>query len=233
MERGIDIIVKGQQVNGGYNYRYQRGDRWDVSVAGWQYQALKAAYVAGSSNPEVYPAIVKGKSFLKNVAYKDYRFAYSNGKFSHPNMTGIGTVCLQLLGDPNCKEVSGGMQTIMSKHLKEYRWENMDKHLYGRYYETFAVFQYGVINKNAWNQWRNVFEKVLVTNQHQEGYWHVPGGHGNGSDLKGKVFSTTLCCLQLEVYYRYLPTFKISKEFAASVGKGDIAEIDDTELIIE
>jgi len=232
MENGIDVIVKGQQPGGGYNYRYQKGERWDVSVAGWQYQALKAAYVSGTSNPGVYPAITKSKQFLKNTAYRNYQFAYSGGKWNHPNMTGVGVVCLQLLGDPNCKEVSGGMQTIMGKRLDGYRWENAPKCLYGWYYDTQAAFQYGMVNRGAWSQWQKKFEPTLVSNQHQEGYWLVKSGHGNGADLKGKVFSTTLCCLQLEVYYRYLPTFKFSKEFGEVVN-GDIAEIDDTQLIIE
>lgn len=232
MERGIDVIIKGQQHGGGFNYRYEKGERWDVSVSGWQFQALKAAYISGSSNPDIYPAINKSKQFLKNSTYKDYKFAYSNGKFNHPNMTGIGVVSLQLLGDPNCKEVSGAMQTIMGSRLDGYKWVNAGKNLYGWYYDTQAVFQYGMVNKEAWNQWRPVFEKELVSNQHQEGYWLVPTGHGNGSDLKGKVFSTTLCCLQLEVYYRYLPTFQISKEFGESV-KADIGNIDETKLIIQ
>jgi hypothetical protein len=232
MENGISTIVDGQQADGGYDYRYSKGARWDLSVAGWQYQAMKAAYVAGSSNEKLYDAIEKSKKFLKNTAYSQYRFNYGAGK-ANENMTGVGVVALQLLGDPNAREVSGAMNTLLEKRLQGYKWENASKKLYGWYYDTQAVFQYGSLNdKNAWKAWRPVFEGVLVKNQHPEGYWETAESHQMwGPSLSGRVLSTTFCCLQLEVYYRYLPTFKIQKGFTTEVKS--ITDVEDVDLIIE
>ena len=227
MERGIKIIIDGQQECGGYDYNYKKGNRWDVSVSGWQFQALKAAYVSGSSNPKLYQTMKKSREFLKKHAYGNKEFAYSNGKFNHKNMTGIGVVSLQLLGDPSCKEVSESIETIIDKRLNGYVWEEARKNLYGWYYDTQAVFQYKVINNEYWKKWQRIFEKELVRNQHKEGYWKVDGINYY-QNLKGKIFSTTLCCLQLEVYYRYLPTFRISKNFTEN-----IENIEDIDLIIE
>jgi hypothetical protein len=45
-----------------------------------------------------------------------------------------------------------------------------------------------------------------------------------GESLKGKVLSTTFCCLQLQVYYRYLGSFKISDKKIvqlAPLGEGE------------
>jgi hypothetical protein len=33
---------------GSWDYNYKKGARWDTSVAGWNIQALKAAYIAGA-----------------------------------------------------------------------------------------------------------------------------------------------------------------------------------------
>ena len=45
-----------------------------------------------------------------------------------------------------------------------------------------------------------LFEE-LIRNQAHDGHWENGDGHG-------PVYTTTLCALMLEVYYRYLPTYK-------------------------
>ena len=42
--------------------------------------------------------------------------------------------------------------------------------------------------------------------QHDEGYWVGPLSEGGITD---KVYNTTLATLTLEVYYRFLPTYKM------------------------
>ena len=70
MEKGIQLVIDGQQAGGGYDYGYGKGGRWDLSVAGWQFQALKAAKMAGSSNPRLDDAIALGIKFLRNSAHQ-------------------------------------------------------------------------------------------------------------------------------------------------------------------
>ena len=229
MEAGLEVIVKGQQPGGGYNYAYGKTERWDLSVAGWQYQALKAGYVAGSSVEGLDEAISKSKKFLKNVAYADGKFGYSSPG-SGGNMTGVGTVALQLLGDGGSKEVQAAANTILYERLPGYAWENSGHSLYGWYYDTQAMFNQ---SGRSWRQWNDKFQKVLINAQNKEGWWKT----GAGGHRDSKVFDTTLCCLQLEVYYRYLPTFdikKIRKQTAKRKGlieEGDSGEFDD--LIID
>jgi len=50
----------------------------------------------------------------------------------------------------------------------------------------------------------------LIKSQHNEGYWETTG-HGTGANTSGRVLSTCWAALQLEVYYRYLPSFDSSK----------------------
>ena len=216
MEDGLDVLLKGQQPGGGYDYAYQKGDRWDLSVAGWQMQALKAGYIAGASNKGLHEAIEKSILFTKST-YKNDRFGYSapgTGK----NMTGVGVVCLQLLGHKKAKEVGRAIDnTIMTSRLKGYEHarttfkEEAEHNLHGWYYDTQATFNAGSAD---WRKWQRLFEPVLINNQHKEGYWDVEIHRKTG--VAGKVFSTTLCCLQLEVYYRYLQCFDLDKVAAAS-----------------
>ncbi|MDP7741473.1 MAG: terpene cyclase/mutase family protein, partial [Lentisphaeria bacterium] len=142
MEAGLRVIVEGQQPGGGYNYAYGQTERWDLSVSGWQYQALKAGYVAGANVEGIDAAISKSKEFLKNVAYADGKFGYSSPG-SGGNMTGVGTVALQLLGDGGAKEVQAAAHTILYERLPGYSWENSGSALYGWYYDTQAMFNHG------------------------------------------------------------------------------------------
>ena len=235
MEYGLDTIIKGQQPGGGFDYNYKKGPRWDLSYAGWNFQALKAGLVAGSANEDLPKAIEKGIVFIKRSTYKNGKFGYSSPG-SGKNMTGVGTLCLQLLGEKRSDEVKGGLETINDERYKLWDdvakdWENIANPLYGFYYDTQAVFhQQGA----DWNRWNKTFQKILVDGQHREGYWTTKEvSHGlGGASLQGKILSTTLCLLQLEVFYRYLPTFKMPKENVANVGAG-IGEADDSNLIIE
>jgi hypothetical protein len=220
MERAVDVIVKGQQPGGGFDYAYAKGERWDLSVSGWQFQALKAARVAGSTNEGIKKAIEESIKFMRKTAYANYTFGYTSAGGSS-NLTGAGTVGLQLLGAGASPEVKGAIGHINSKRYELYNsvadkpqdWmEVSEKCLYGWYYDTQAIFnaQDTGSGKSDWKKWREVFEKVLIRAQNPEGYWETKG-HIGGADIPGRVLATCFSALQLEVYYRYLPTFDIKK----------------------
>jgi len=261
MENSVACVIDGQQTNGGFDYGYSKGPRWDMSVSGWNFQALKAARVAGSTNEKLKDAIKKSIKFCRVTGY--YRtgsagsgFGYANDKggkanSAKANMTGVGTVALQLLGAGKISEVKNALETIHDKRFEKYK-EVFDKPgnwnktggdcLYGWYYDTQAVFnsQSDGSGKAKWRAWHGVFEKVLIRAQNIEGYWETDGQHGIGkSDIPGRVLATCLAALQLEVYYRYLPTFNIKKMDAAAdkdLAAGDIDNVGAAEnggLIIE
>ena len=255
MEKAVGYLVDGQQATGGFDYSYAKGDRWDMSVSGWQFQALKAAKMAGSTNPKLDEAIEKSINFIKHQA-----FAPSAGGFCYsgkpgvqsqggatPSMTGAGTLCLQLLGQGRSTEAKAGVKfletttmvwpqsatsaeeaglkalqaevdkaeaavkaatTPAAKALAEDRLKSAQAavtakspakaSVYTWYYVTQAKFQDGGA---TWDAWNRVFARELVKNQQHDGHWE------NG-DWGGPVYTTTLCALMLEVYYRYLPTYK-------------------------
>jgi len=226
MDKGIQLIIDGQQAGGGYDYAYKPGPRWDMSVAGWQFQALKAAKMAGCSNEKLEESITKATDFLRKINNGGVGYSGNDNApdaKSTPSMTGAATLCLQLLGKPDCKEVMNGLKWL-NDHPVTVEWEKGDggKHgVYGWYYITQAKFQKGGPD---WKAWNTMFSTALIKGQIVEGKL----GHWEGGDpgwTSGPVYTTTFCCLMLEVYYRYLPTFKhveAAPEAAAAAKSDDV-----------
>jgi hypothetical protein len=85
--------------------------------------------------------------------------------------------------------------------------------LYYWYYATLCMFQMG---DDVWKTWNVNMKKALIGNQRKggpldgskqdvDGSWDpIGGGHVS---YGGRVFSTSLGALTLEVYYRYLPLY--------------------------
>ncbi len=104
------------------------GDRY-ITVAGWHYQALKAAYAAGCEVPGLADAIKRGKNALTNTYYiGNGKWGYSN-KMPRPDETSnkcrgreyrssvVGILSLQLFGEGDSKDVAKGMK-YLTTHKK-------------------------------------------------------------------------------------------------------------------
>ena len=77
--------------------------------------------------------------------------------------------------------------------------------LYKLFYNMQAVFHYG---GDTWNDWNSAVRDMLVNAQQNgpgcyKGSWGFEGTQFHGSEA-GRLLSTALCCLSLEVYYRYV-----------------------------
>ncbi|MCH2207385.1 MAG: hypothetical protein MK132_16130 [Lentisphaerales bacterium] len=215
MNRSIRKIIDGQRDNGGFDYLYNKSrDRDDLSLGGWNYQAMKAAYGAGCEEAGLTGAIDKAVTWLKTQASFDDKgngFPYDsyNGKWRGSfTMRAVGVLCLQLYGEGEFPGVQDEIEAISTVDYEQLFWESKRKdNLYAWYYATQAMFQKG---GTMWKKWNRRFQKVLNNNQHHEGYWNYAGNfHKLGiTPLDEKIYATTFCSLMLTVYYRYLPTTK-------------------------
>ena len=222
-EKMIERIVKGQHPSGGWDYNLKQNTRDDTSYMGWCAQALKAAkaaYIEVEGLEKACKLSVKG--FQKNFAgnYDGGGFGYTSPSANH-GLSPIGTLCMQLHGAAQETEVLGSLNT----YDKAAKWQTYDidnpapgkDGLYYWYYLTQAKFQAG---GERWNKWNKLFSPELVRKQivqkkEVSGYVDHKGvarSIGNWDQYTGHgacpVFATCLATLQLEVYYRYLPTFK-------------------------
>ena len=223
MNDAIQLVVDRQQANGGYFYGYdQKNKDSNLSNASYNYQALKAAYAAGSDVSGLKEAIDKAIAHMQDKATQTGFYYRLSGKSDRgPAMRAVGVLCLQLLGASDCaaaKRIGDYMEKNDIQYLK---WigESGNKPnafpLYMWYYATQVMFQRG---GSSWKKWRPRFEKLLVDNQHKEGYWETPSAfEGDRFDMPGmdkKVYSTAKCALMLTVYYRYLPSFNLPRRTA-------------------
>ena len=263
MNRTINRIVTGQNSLGSYNYVFNNAPeketgrpRSDLSVAGWNYQALKAAFAAGCTVKGLETAIDNGVKGIQKVHYTGagftYGASYGKGGGGTPTMTSVGVLCLQLMGAGKSKEAQTGLkyiETTADGAWMKCDWQaGRDNSLYQWYYQTQALFQGYSGTGGSWDNWNREFQKTLMKEQESDGHWSSPlekYGKSGGMeaaklhpDKDGKmqnstftsagntdlyVYSTSLCCLMLEVYYRYLPTFKVSHDAEESPAKKNAA----------
>lgn len=226
MEKAAGIIVKGQQPGGLWDYKYEKGERRDLSVAGWQIQALKAANLNGAETPGLHEALERAIGGVKNIqSGESGRFGYGSPGQGSDGMTGVGTLCLQLLGKGKDKEAALGIRAMAEFDCD---WKNPTKWpMYAWYYITQAKFQAG---GGTWNSWNSKFAPVLTKNQAEDGHWDSPvgGGADNEESKQGPVYSTCLAALTLQVYYRFLPTYAPVKVEEKKEEKVDEVKVDIT-----
>ncbi|MFA4945192.1 MAG: prenyltransferase/squalene oxidase repeat-containing protein [Lentisphaeria bacterium] len=241
MEKGLATIVNGQQDAGGWEYNYRKvkskgeiegkGElRFDLSVSGWQIQALKAGHIADARVPGLAEALEKSISFLQKQAFnqKTNSFVYATGSSGTISMQGVGALCLQMLGLGKSSEVAAAIKAIEATKVD---W-NSPRHVggghtaYAWYYQTQAMFYAGASKFGPWNR---QFSKELVANQKPgpqtpegkpTGYWEPRPSPEHAVPDYDPLYNTTLCCLMLEVYYRFLPTYKLDLEKHEDKGGG-------------
>lgn len=232
-ERAIDVIIKGQHPGGGWDYNCRQSDRDDTSYMGWCIQALKAARIAQLENEGLKQALEKAITGIKKNADATGKFGYTSSKDGNGGLTGVGVLCMQMLGAGGELETRKG---ILWLQQATFDWNRpwLTSPIYYWYYITQAKFQAG---GEIWNNWNRQFAEQLIRNQkietkaikgptgmiHDIGWWEPPADIKGHSD--GPVMDTTLCTLQLEVYYRYLPTFQVLNEKTSEHIKPDPGDL--------
>ena len=101
---------------------------------------------------------------------------------------------------------------------------------YSWYYETQAMFHAG---RTYWRKWNDQFTNQVIRRQKSDGHWESPKLKDKAPAEYDPYFATCLCCLMLEVYYRYLPTYKMPKPVTRGPSILDIESEDDLGLEIE
>lgn len=215
LEKAVQLIVDGQQNKGGWDHRYQQ-EKWsDLSVGGWQVQALRAAQAAGIQVEGVSRALERSVPFVQGMHAGDGKFYYRRGNKT-PNgdldyMTGVAVLCMQLAGSNRVEEVKAGLTYLDDVECTDWDegWEKTGRNksfniAYEWYYNTQAVFQKG---GSKWSSWNNKFAPMLIEAQDDSGAWKPPA-EGDEEVTKDIIYTTQFCCLSLQVYYRILPSFK-------------------------
>jgi hypothetical protein len=184
-------------------------ERGDTSQLGWQLMSLKSAELAGLNVPS--SAGDGAVRFLKSVSIGQFggKASYRPGEHPSPTMTAEALVCRQFLGMARENPATNEAADYLTAQLPSADRIN----LYYWYYGTLGLYQ---LQDDHWQRWNTALQNTLVSRQHNDGElagsWDPEclwGGYG------GRVYSTALSALCLEVYYRYLPIYRSSERNAS------------------
>lgn len=207
--RAVSYIVENQNPYDG-GWRYVKGQKSDMSMFGWQLMALKSAEIAGIPIPadtkQLMVKFLKDRSLGNNNGLATYRMVTPPTPPT-PAMTAESLFCKQMLGirrnNPASKEA---IQFISERppRLSEYN-------LYYWYYGTLAMYQFG---GDPWRKWNEDLRELLISEQLTRGVnagsWDPRPPWG---PYGGRLYSTTLSTLCLEVYYRFLPLYQMGGRY--------------------
>ncbi|MFH1267448.1 MAG: hypothetical protein ABIK89_17125, partial [Planctomycetota bacterium] len=195
----------------------------DTSVSGWQVLALKTAGEAGIEIDEA--CLAKVKEFFKKCEMgRDGQTHYQcSGGLNTQATTGVGMLVHQfLLGQPDSPLVQEAAHFLAQ--YAEATWGRAN--LAGRFAEairsrptlppvgtggsdyylwyncSLAMFQAG---GDCWERWNKVVRDTILGLQEQEGCargsW--PPANSQWGDAGGRIYTTALAVLTLQVYYRF------------------------------
>ncbi|MFI4875277.1 MAG: prenyltransferase/squalene oxidase repeat-containing protein [Blastopirellula sp. JB062] len=187
------------QTSGGW--RYQPGDLGDMSQFGWQVMALHSAQLAGVETPERTRELML--RFLRSVSTGDHNglASYRPGERATSVMTAEALVCRIFM---NAENQQATVEEA-ANYVARFEPAPGKPNLYFWYYGTLGMHQ---LQGPRWRSWSASLQRQLLTSQRagglEAGSWDadtVWGCYG------GRVYTTAMATLSLEVYFRYLPIY--------------------------
>ena len=233
-QKAVNFIQSAQDKHAG-GWDDKPGDPGDTLTTGWQIMALKSAQMAYLS---VDPAVLERASqFLDSCALGKNKgnFSYQPGGGSSDSATATaiqhsltlvldagggssdsatatGLLCRQYLGarrDDGC--FREGKDFLMA-----HQPDMAQRNFYNWYYATQVMHN---LTGPDWDAWNRKMRKVLIDSQCRQdntcavGSWNPEGAtHDMWGTQGGRLMVTSLATLTLEVYYRYLPLFKLDND---------------------
>jgi len=209
-QAAITHIIYAQHTDGGWDYHPKSPG--DLSIVGWQVMALKSAV---SAKLAVNAETVRGIDlFLRQHSKGEFMFVYRNGLKPSASMTAIGTLMRIFRG---WSKTDPAMIKAIDYLAKE---GPSSSDVYYNYYATQVLFHH---HGKSWKDWNERMREYLVNSQEKNGHmagswWFLTDPKNPASVIAnqtgGRLYVTAMCCLTLEVYYRYLPVYdSVTEDF--------------------
>lgn len=201
-QKALQFIIEAQHKTTG-GWRYNPGEAGDTSVVGWQMMALKSGEMAGLQIPQsTQDGIRRWLNKVEGNKPVGGRFGYVNGSVT-PAMTAEGLLCLQFLGTRrNDSAMRSGADYLLTQ-LPKLKQSNTS---YYWYYGTQVMYH---MQGSYWQEWNAALRDMVVESQIKDGHM---AGTWNPVDpweqRAGRLYSTSLKLLVLEIYYRHLPLYE-------------------------
>ncbi len=200
-EKAIALIISAQSpAKGGWRYSPTEHDS-DTSVTGWQYMALHSARMAGLEVPEA--VFEKARRWFDSAGGGTHGglYGYTGPEKNKPAMIATGMFCRQL----DLLPPTDPMMIESAEALKLHPMNVRNPDFYYIYYATLALYQHQGPIWTAWNErLKETLPLLQKKNGPDGGSWDPSTGHAAPG---GRMISTTMATLSLEVYYRLLPMY--------------------------
>jgi hypothetical protein len=206
--KAVNYSLAAQNATTG-GWRYRPGDMGDTSQLGWQIMALASAQRAGIRVPERSWSGV-GR-FLRTVerGSNGGLASYRPDSPASTSMTAEALYCRLVLEEMYGTRIVDVAASEATAQLLAAPPSAERTNLYYWYYATLALHHRQLANdaaKAAWRTWNDAMitalTKTQLTSGDDAGSWEsntIWGGYG------GRVYTTAMATMCLEVYYRYAP----------------------------
>ena len=214
--------------NTGYGWKYGiKPGRNDTSVTGWMVLALKTAKNARIDiAKKEYTKAFRGalKWFDRSTSQATGKTGYEvpgdegsrlregyEGKYPYSKdlscMTAVAVLCRLFAGESRSTPIIKRGVDILMQETPRWTPRKANRlsttNVYYWYYGSYAMFQFG---GSLWKKWNTAMQDSLLRTQRQgaideDGSWDPIGEWGVAG---GRVYSTALGAMTLEVYYRFV-----------------------------
>ncbi len=248
LERAVNHLARAQQPEGGWDYTDTLTHRNDSSITGWCVMAIKSAQAAGVDVPlETRLNLIRHFDRATEpdgrVWYADKRERPKAGQGRTlikrrygPAMTAVGLYARTTLGfRMNDRFATHQIERLRREppdldSFRNTRSDGLHSEYYW-YYGSLALFHVG---GDSWQEWNRALRNTVMEYQerpktpkgkrkHAYGSWPAFGrGWGKWGRTGGRVYSTAINTLTLEIYYRYVPAYLAPR---AIIGPHEIRDL--------
>jgi hypothetical protein len=219
VEKATNYSINAQNTSVG-GWRYRPGDSGDTSQLGWQVMALTSAQRAGIEVPANTWARID--RFLDSVQRgpRGGLASYRPDGPASTSMTAEALYCRLLVSEASQSRLNDDAAREATANVLASLPTAERVNLYYWYYATLALHHrcpQDDAAADAWKMWNDAMTTAILATQITEGRdagsWNtntVWGGYG------GRVYTTAMATMCLEVYYRYAPPPRERNRWTAS-----------------
>ena len=220
--KGVRFALQCQNPYKAWRYGEANGDN-DTSVTGWMIMALKSGKNAGIPIDD--RPFAWGLDWVNEMTDDETGRTGYNKRGEPPvretgkseefpaaeseSLTAVGITSRVFCGEnpSEAPMIRLGVENVLKKKLPVWDQARGSIDMYYWYYGTLAMYQVG---GDAWTSWNKKMQEAVIETQRVDGdfagSWNPDGAWGEAG---GRVYSTALMTLCLEVYYRYGRVFGV------------------------
>ena len=200
----VQIIIDGQNLDGGFNYSYDEKSQSQLYVSLLNALALRATEYSGYNNPAIANMETGLKAYFQNNINESFMDVDGNelagGQLNQNSSNVTCMFGLQLLGKG--EEVKEALTKAFPKSFKTLSWEIVEPQpMFTWYCLSRAYFE---AELPEWTLWSKKFQAMLVEKQNLAGFWEQPPGTKFESlqdETDRRIYNTSFACLMLSIFY--------------------------------